>query len=184
MTDPTTSGPSPTTVTTGRVTLFTIPDALGRHALCTPTGTADLTRDDMHVLGEGFRSLLTTGSLLGDVRAQVRRNLDRTGQTQRALAARAGVTEKHVSRVLRGHDEGSFALWDVLLRESVSSEQPPESTCGHPDTWFDRTLCPEPCGSMHDRCTECGVVLGRCRLDEPSGNARSQPAVPTDRMSS
>ncbi|MER8047714.1 hypothetical protein [Streptomyces sp. NPDC094032] len=28
---------------------------------------------------------------------------------------------------------------------------------GGTDTWFDRPLCPEPCGSMHDRCTESGA---------------------------
>jgi hypothetical protein len=34
--------------------------------------------------------------------------------------------------------------------------------CTHPDTWFDRSLCPEPCGAMHDRCTTCGEVVGGC----------------------
>jgi hypothetical protein len=28
------------------------------------------------------------------------------------------------------------------------------------DTWFDRSFCPEPCGSMHDRCVECGCAPG------------------------
>lgn len=39
--------------------------------------------------------------------------------------------------------------------------------CGHDpeDNWFDRTLCPEPCGSMHTRCGECGRAHGRCPLD-------------------
>jgi len=45
--------------------------------------------------------------------------------------------------------------------------------CTHPDSWFDRTLCAEPCGSMHDRCTECGAVLGYC----PFG-ARSEVKSP------
>jgi hypothetical protein len=39
--------------------------------------------------------------------------------------------------------------------------------CVHDDsteTWFDRTVCPEPCGLMHDRCTECGEPVGGCRL--------------------
>jgi hypothetical protein len=39
--------------------------------------------------------------------------------------------------------------------------------CVHDDsteTWFDRTVCPESCGLMHDRCTECGEPIGGCRL--------------------
>lgn len=33
------------------------------------------------------------------------------GWTQKELANRCGLTEKHVSRVLRGRDEGSFETW-------------------------------------------------------------------------
>lgn len=36
-----------------------------------------------------------------------------------------------------------------------------EPSCTHPDTWFDRSVCAEPCGSMHCRCTGCGVVVGQ-----------------------
>jgi len=35
-------------------------------------------------------------------------------------------------------------------------------TCIHEDTWFDRTICPEPCGTMHTYCSDCGVHLGYC----------------------
>jgi hypothetical protein len=33
--------------------------------------------------------------------------------------------------------------------------------CTHeePDTWFDRELCPPPCGWMHDRCVKCGLPV-------------------------
>lgn len=30
---------------------------------------------------------------------------------------------------------------------------------------FDRTICPEPCGSMHSYCTRCGARAGACALD-------------------
>ncbi|WP_432112831.1 hypothetical protein [Streptomyces sp. S1] len=41
-----------------------------------------------------------------------------------------------------------------------------EAGCSHPYTWFDRSVCADPCGSMHDRCIECGVVVGHpCALD-------------------
>lgn len=41
--------------------------------------------------------------------------------------------------------------------------------CEHCDaaqgTWFDRSVCPEPCGSMHTRCTACGMALDECTFD-------------------
>lgn len=37
--------------------------------------------------------------------------------------------------------------------------------CRHRNTWFDRTICPDPCDSMHDVCIDCGVVVGHCALD-------------------
>lgn len=46
--------------------------------------------------------------------------------------------------------------------------------CDHPapdlDTWFDRSVCPEPCGAMHTRCTACGTALGGCPLDAAPAN--------------
>lgn len=41
----------------------------------------------------------------------------------------------------------------------------PASVCVHQETWFDRSVCAEPCGSMHDRCTECGSILGYCAIE-------------------
>jgi hypothetical protein len=32
------------------------------------------------------------------------------------------------------------------------------ATCAHEETWFDRSICPEPCDSMHNRCVACGKV--------------------------
>mgnify|MGYP003575045932 CR=1 FL=1 len=43
--------------------------------------------------------------------------------------------------------------------DSAAAPEP----CTHPDTWFDRTVCAEPCGTMHTICTECGEPLdGLC----------------------
>lgn len=34
------------------------------------------------------------------------------------------------------------------------------SECEHKNgDWFDRSICSEPCGSMHTRCTDCGAAL-------------------------
>lgn len=38
--------------------------------------------------------------------------------------------------------------------------------CDDPDTWFDRTICPEPCGAMHTICNNCGDH-GYCYWDNP-----------------
>ena len=34
------------------------------------------------------------------------------------------------------------------------------------DTWFDRQLCAQPCGAMHDRCVACGEAVDSCVLQE------------------
>lgn len=39
------------------------------------------------------------------------------------------------------------------------------SACEHVETWFDRTICPEPCGGMHTRCTACGEALDHCAIE-------------------
>jgi len=50
-----------------------------------------------------------------------------------------------------------------------------ETPCTHPDTWFDRSMCAEPCGSMHDRCTQCGVVVGEpCRNESDRLSAQQE----------
>lgn len=49
-------------------------------------------------------------------------------------------------------------------------------TCGRTDGyWFDRSVCAEPCGSMHDRCTNCGAVSGHCPLETPPHPERRPP---------
>lgn len=44
--------------------------------------------------------------------------------------------------------------------------------CQHDSTYFDRTLCAEPCGDMHTSCHDCGYIFGGCywlsRDDEPN----------------
>lgn len=52
--------------------------------------------------------------------------------------------------------------------------------CAHVDSWFSRTLCPEPCGMMHNYCTECGTCIDECasigaqlRLDERFAELRA-----------
>lgn len=43
------------------------------------------------------------------------------------------------------------------------------TTCPHPDTVFDRTLCAEPCHTMHTFCRACGLVLDYCAHVPGSG---------------
>jgi hypothetical protein len=58
-----------------------------------------------------------------------------------------------------------IALHDAsdLVQDKLDSL--PDSGCVHTDTWFSRSICQEPaCGSMHDICSDCGVVVGECAL--------------------
>lgn len=51
--------------------------------------------------------------------------------------------------------------------EPEAPEDPPCPSCGQQDgTWFDRSVCPEPCGSAHNRCSNCGAVTGDACLNE------------------
>lgn len=43
----------------------------------------------------------------------------------------------------------------------------PECGCPNGDVWFDRTICPEPCDMMHNRCTVCGEIDGYCHWQDP-----------------
>lgn len=39
-------------------------------------------------------------------------------------------------------------------------------SCWHKDTWFSREVCPDPCGKMHNYCTDCGLRMEGCPLEE------------------
>lgn len=54
-----------------------------------------------------------------------------------------------------------------VLREldCMGNLRPPPTCCPKPDMWFDRSICPEPCGSMHDRCNNCLTTMGGCVLE-------------------
>lgn len=64
-----------------------------------------------------------------------------------------------------------------LAETAGEPEAPPCLSCGRKvETWFDRSVCAEPCGSMHDRCSACGVTTEPCpnepeapECDHPSG---------------
>ena len=59
---------------------------------------------------------MTTDAAAGQLRALVRAALTATSTTQTALAAGLGMSQKHVSRVLGGHDNLSASLADRMLR--------------------------------------------------------------------
>jgi hypothetical protein len=44
--------------------------------------------------------------------------------------------------------------------------------CSHPDSWIDRAFCPEPCGSLHRRCTQCRRAVGYCPFESPEIHER------------
>jgi transcriptional regulator with XRE-family HTH domain len=53
-------------------------------------------------------------SLREQLSYRVRRDAHRAGIPQAELAARAGLTPKHVSQVLSGKADGSFEAWEKL----------------------------------------------------------------------
>ena len=85
------------------------------------------------------------------------------------------------------NEESRTALAEVIgvVRRHMDAEgQQGEAravhACAEFDTWFDRTVCADPCGGMHQRCTNCGVALDGCtwfaaptsRAEEASAEGR------------
>lgn len=54
----------------------------------------------------------------------------------------------------------------AALRETRSGQF---CTCVDTDHWFDRSICPEPCGSMHDICVECERIQHGCPVEAQAG---------------
>lgn len=72
-------------------------------------------------------------------------------------------------------DAGVVAV-SATLRRAAEQLRTPRivdfCSCKRRDSWFDRSICPDPCGSMHDVCINCGMVIGRCSW-------RLEAAMPT-----
>lgn len=51
-----------------------------------------------------------------DLATEVLHHLHRQGMTQKLLAIRCDLSEKHVSQVLTGKAEGSFETWQAFAR--------------------------------------------------------------------
>jgi hypothetical protein len=49
--------------------------------------------------------------------------------------------------------------------------------CQHPDSWFDRAICPEPCGSAHNRCSRCGSAVNGCIFEEGMSEPQAKPGM-------
>jgi len=56
------------------------------------------------------------GHLREELRARVIDGLHEMGWTQRDLAGRLKITEKHLSRVLVGRADASIEMWDRILQ--------------------------------------------------------------------
>lgn len=57
----------------------------------------------------------------------------------------------------------------VNLAAQVLRTRKPSTSCacpGEEDSWFDRSYCPEPCGSSHYVCVRCCRITGHCPVFE------------------
>jgi hypothetical protein len=53
----------------------------------------------------------------------------------------------------------------LMREEHALRDDSTECRCdGETSDWFDRSICPEPCGSMHYVCNECLGIKGRCSV--------------------
>lgn len=54
-------------------------------------------------------------------------------------------------------------------------------TCSHEDSWFDRSICADPCGMMHSYCTDCGHMMERCAFQEKAAGFRTKRRIALER---
>lgn len=59
-----------------------------------------------------------------DLAKFVRRGLEKTGRTQRQLAAEAGTTTKHVTMVLNNKSHASIQMWQKLVDVAWDGQEP------------------------------------------------------------
>jgi hypothetical protein len=65
-------------------------------------------------------------------------------------------------------------------------EQAPEDEAPAPchecnstaDSWYDRSICAEPCGSSHNRCSDCGAAVGGCPNEVTQAAVMRDPDAP------
>jgi transposase-like protein len=57
-------------------------------------------------------------------------------------------------------------LLEVLSKLDALRAAPIDQPCPHTHDYYDRSFCPEPCGSQHYRCRDCGEVLEDCPLED------------------
>ena len=62
-----------------------------------------------------------------DLAKVVRQGLQKTGKTQRELAAAAGTTTKHVTMVLNGRSHASVQMWQKLVDAAWDGNPPPDN---------------------------------------------------------
>ncbi|GAA1881750.1 helix-turn-helix domain-containing protein [Williamsia serinedens] len=62
-------------------------------------------------------SELSRGPLRDELAARVKNGLKNQQETQRDLARRMGVSEKHISQVLTGRAGATVEMWDRMLTE-------------------------------------------------------------------
>lgn len=59
----------------------------------------------------------------------------------------------------------------VLAQARARAAAPSACVCPEEtDSWFDRSICPDPCGSMHNICVECSLPQGGCAVDARKGS--------------
>jgi hypothetical protein len=118
------------------------------------------------------------------IRAAAWRKASRWLTAQRAAAYRellgqakasglAGQRAHHlaIAQLRNDHQELFARLLAIQLSNLIAAaSQPPEACpgCGGDRTsnWTDRSICPQPCGKMHIRCSQCGQALDSCHWDQ------------------
>jgi hypothetical protein len=76
----------------------------------------------------------------------------------------AGSTNPAVDGLRENPAYHDLCYWGESIARYVEGRGE-EDECRHEaGSWFDRTLCAEPCGKMHDRCGDCGEPLDSCHI--------------------
>lgn len=103
------------------------------------------------------------------------------GQARASGLARPRAHDLAMTQLRNAHQELFACLLTSQITNLLDLASQPAAGCpgcgGDPASkWMDRSICPQPCGRTHTRCSHCGHALDSCHWNQAALTC-SQPGV-------
>lgn len=92
------------------------------------------------------------------------------GQARASGLAGPRARDLAITQLRNAHQELFARLLSSQITNLVAVVSQPAAACRGcggdlASNWMDRSICPQPCGRMHTRCSQCGHALDGCHWD-------------------